>query len=692
MDTSVAITSIGIKKLLKRFSPETAIAEYVWNGFDAKADQVYIDYKKNQLGDITEISVTDNGEGILPQDLDAKFRPFFQSNRVVELNTPRNHSIPRGKQGVGRLTFFTFANLATWKTCARDGNRTVQQSIVINGNNLKDFSNTEDVCENTSPSGTTVTFTEISDLSEDAFRADVLPYLRAEFAWYLELTKSRHSSLSINGTALDYELIVRESETFARSLQDTKDAFSFIFKAWTCKLNREYSKYYFINSKGEEVWKCNTTLNNKGDNFYHSLYVQSAFFDTLLWTKHESDDENDELFLSQKHPAFKELMVVMSRYLHEKREPHIEEFTQKLIATYEAENVFPTFNNSPVGQYEKHLLETTVRELYKVEPQIFSNLNTQQKKAFIELLNAMLEMGADDRLLEIVAAIAKLTPEQRSEFAAVLHFTSMSAITKTIGMVKDRVQTISNLKELVFKPSLEANERDHLQKLLEKHYWIFGEQYTLVTAEEPDFEEALRRFLYILRGESKKVSLDDADKNKEMDIFCVRKDIHRDTVESIVVELKRPDVNLSSDELEQVKKYMRTILKEDRFNADNHYWTFYLIGNDFSKDGAIQAELESNKNHGEPSLAFRTGNCKIYVKRWSEVFSEFECRYKFILEKLELDKVKLLEESGHQSADEIVIAARQNLAAETATYEQPREPIGALAAGETSIATEGSGT
>jgi hypothetical protein len=676
MDTSVAITSIGIKRLLRRFSPETAIAEYVWNGFDAKADQVSITYTTSALGNITEMSVSDNGEGILPQDLDNKFRPFFQSNRLVEIEAPRNHSIPRGRQGVGRLTFFTFANLATWKTCARDGNGMVQQSIVVNGNTLKDFSNTVDLQESTAPSGTTVTFTMIDDLSEDTFTKEVLPYLRAEFAWYLELMKPRHVSLRINGVPLDYAAIVRESEEFERTLPTTSNGFSFRFKAWTCKLNREYSKYYFINSIGKEVWKCNTTLNNKGDNFYHSLYVQSAFFDTLFWTQQESDDEHDELFLSQKHPAFKELMAVMSRYLHDKRAPYLEELTQRLIVTYQAEHVFPTFNTSAVGQFEKQMLETTVRELYKVEPQIFSNLNTQQKKAFIELLNAMLEMGADDRLLDIVAAIAKLTPEERSEFAAVLHFSSMSAITKTIGMIKDRVLTISNLKQLVFKTFLEANERDHLQKLLEKHYWIFGEQYTLVTAEEPDFVEALRRFLYILRGDSKKVSLDDADKNKEMDIFCVRRDIHRDTVESIVVELKHPDVLLSSKELEQVKKYMRTILNEDRFNATNHFWKFYLIGNDFSKDGAIQGELETNKNHGETSLAFKAGNYKIYVKRWSEVFSEFECRYKFILEKLELDKAKLLEVSGLQSADAIVIAARQNLAAETATYEKPRDPIG----------------
>ena len=34
---TVEITSAGIRKILNKYTPERAIAEYVWNGFDAKA-------------------------------------------------------------------------------------------------------------------------------------------------------------------------------------------------------------------------------------------------------------------------------------------------------------------------------------------------------------------------------------------------------------------------------------------------------------------------------------------------------------------------------------------------------------------------------------------------------------------------------------------------------------------------------
>ncbi len=675
MSKSIEILAPGIKRLLRQYKPETSIAEYIWNGFDAKATKVELTYETNFANIITALKISDNGGGILPCDLQQKFTPFFQSNKAVEIESPQNHSLPRGKRGIGRLTFFTFAESATWITHAVSPSGVVGQKITIHANKLEIYDSIKETPRCSTSSGTTVSFSGI-DLSEELFKSEVLPYLCAEFCWFLELYKEKNISLVINGQPLYYSSVLKTTEDITKEITDNEIPFLFRFRTWSVKLNQEYSKYYFINSRGEEVWKYNTSLNNKGDEFYHSLYVKSAFFDNFNWSKQGAGNNQEELFPCQGSPVFKELQRVMSRYLYNKREPYIENYTKELINNYEKEKVFPTFSASITDQGQKAMLETTVRELYKVDPQIFSGLNIQQKKAFIELLNAMLEMGADDKLLEIVAKVAKMTPEERNEFASILHYANIASISKTIGMIKDRFKTVAQLKELVFNKDLKANERDHLQKLVEKHFWLFGEQYSLVTAEEPDFEEALRRYLYILEERDEKVKIDSPDKNKEMDVFCCRKDINTDTVDNIVVELKHPLKNLSSKELEQVKLYMRTILKEDRFNAPNIFWTFYLIGNGFSEDGAIQGEFENNKNHGERSLVFKGKNHRVFVKTWSEIFSDFECRHKFILEKLELDKEKIISESKKATAALTVADARQNMAAETANHENPRPAIG----------------
>ena len=52
----VQITVPGIKKALSQYNYCQAIAEYIWNGFDARATSVELHYKANEIGHISEKS------------------------------------------------------------------------------------------------------------------------------------------------------------------------------------------------------------------------------------------------------------------------------------------------------------------------------------------------------------------------------------------------------------------------------------------------------------------------------------------------------------------------------------------------------------------------------------------------------------------------------------------------------------
>ena len=241
-----------------------------------------------------------------------------------------------------------------------------------------------------------------------------------------------------------------------------------------------------------------------------------------------------------------------------------------------------------------------------------------------------------------------------------LNYASLSNITKTIKLLQDRYKAIIDLQQLVFNKDLKANEVKHIQEMIEAHYWIFGEQYSLVTAAEPNFEEALRRYTSYLHKEYDDTGIEHPDKLKQMDIFAVRQDVHSDGISNIVVELKHPDVRLGEKQLSQVKKYMNVIMSVDQFNAPNMTWEFYLVGNTFTSDNFIKNEIDSNKGHGERSLVFKVDRYKIYVKTWSEVFSEFQVRYDYLLKKLSLDRQKL--QQSYQSADEVIDAQKESTA------------------------------
>ena len=45
----VEIDSQGIRRVLKSYKPAQAIAEYVWNGFDAGASTVHIDFGSGDI-------------------------------------------------------------------------------------------------------------------------------------------------------------------------------------------------------------------------------------------------------------------------------------------------------------------------------------------------------------------------------------------------------------------------------------------------------------------------------------------------------------------------------------------------------------------------------------------------------------------------------------------------------------------
>ena len=53
---------------------------------------------------------------------------------------------------------------------------------------------------------------------------------------------------------------------------------------------------------------------------------------------------------------------------------------------------------------------------------------------------------------------------------------------------------------------------------------------------------------------------------------------------------------------------------------------------------------------------------ELYVKKWSEIFSDFEIKHNFLQEKLQLQKEKLLEKGKYDKADNIIEEINSNSA------------------------------
>lgn len=653
----VSITTDGIQKNLKNFKPLDALCEYVWNGFDAQASCVRINLAVNEFGIINEISVTDNGVGIAYEELSTKFKPFNDSKKA-EKAKKGNHTLPHGQQGIGRLTFFSFAQKARWDTVYVKNGEKYKYYIEMEKDSLNQYDdNGGKKPEITKKErGTRVSFTQLQVFVKE----DIVKRIKMEFFWFLELNKEKNYKIFIDNELLEYEEFVIERIDFKSDIE-LKNKYTISIVQWNQSLKNEYSKFYYLNSNGEEKFKENTKLNKKSDEFYHSIYIKSSYFDDFNFEKEENGQLN--LFSSKNDEEYKKLLKNINDFLNKFRRNYLKKASDKFINKLIDGRLYPEFNqNDVIDTYRKKELDDLVGTLYTAQPKIFTTLSDDNKKITIRLLKLIMDADDKNNLFMVLKQIVDLDADELAELAEVLKYTSLSNITRLVKMIEDRQKVIQGLKELVFDKDLFAKEVPHIQNVVENHYWLFGEQYNLITAAEPDFTLALKGLIKATTGKEDDVEIDHEDKNKEMDIFMIRQDRKGNVTENVVVELKRPTIALGETHLSQVKKYLQVIRKEDRFNMKNTKWTFFLVGNKFNGSGFIEGELESNRNHGEEHLVYwlDNGKTRIYVLKWSEIFDEFSKRHEYLLEKLKFEEALWMKK--HNKADDVVNDITKNSA------------------------------
>ena len=377
---NVELTSIGIKKVLNKYTPQRAISEYIWNGYDANATEVKININfESTYNSIISVDIEDNGDGIVYEELNVVFKRFYESRKSVAHSIDSRFS--RGKNGYGRFTFFKLCKQAKWITTYKKENSTFSYEITMISENLSNYTPTEPQNSKDANTGTKVVFGDFSDsvLSKEWVDSTLIPYLKSEFAWYFKIYPNK--KLYINKELLDCSSIIADSAFFdiPIELADTdSELFHCTYFQWNVKPQEEYSRFYFMDSNGNLKDQKTTLLNKKGDSFWHSVLVKSTFFN------HFTDyffNEGKDLFSSlPERKIMKALVEKLNDYLKNKRRPFLKLQANTLVDKYETDKMFDFIGSTPWEQNHKFYLQTFIRELYEVEPAIFLKLNEPQKK------------------------------------------------------------------------------------------------------------------------------------------------------------------------------------------------------------------------------------------------------------------------------------------------------------------------
>lgn len=625
-----------------------AICEYVWNGFEAHATEVNIDYALNIASGVGALSISDNGNGIAYEELSDTFGAFLTSQKNL-LSLKMKSKANKGK---GRFSFSAFATGAKWTTTYKesDSNEYKTYEILLENDKKEVLDYTEPQVSEVKKTGTKVEFDNIFSLTAENMAFEALePALLKEFAWFLYLCKGRNLKINVNGKPIEYEKYINTefSEKVITTIAGSR--FEVTLIVWVEAIKEKFCCYFF-DSKDEVKNIETTSFNRNTVEFNHSVFVKSDFFDEQENVGTEMESEQISLFIDEgDKKTYKELKKFIAEFIEKKIGNYMSQKADDAVRQMiEERKTFPEFSDDAYGKMQKQDLEKVTKEIYKIEPKIFYKLKPVQEKSLLGFLNLLLNSRERENVLTIVEQIVELTPEQRQDFSDMLRKTKLENVIDTIKFIQDRYKVIELLKTIVFDMTQYANEREHIQKIVQQHFWLFGEQFHLASADER-MKKALEKYINILYGEKDiEVPLDeDAEQERRMDIFmCNARDIEASfgttLEENIIVELKAPKVILSKKVLRQIEDYMDFVRKQPNFNSEYRRWKFIAVCKEVDED--VKGRYKTFEDKGKIGLVHQIENYEVYALTWDDIFKSFELRHKPLLKRLNYDREKLAEE------------------------------------------------
>lgn len=623
-----------------------AISEYIWNGFEAHARNINIEYTLNEAYGVKELIITDNGDGINYDELGETFGAFLASKKNL-LSLKMKSKANKGK---GRFSFIAFADKAEWCTVYKDKDDYKEYQITMSNDTKEVIDCSQPESSDRKESGTSVRFSDINTLTAENMSFEILePALLKEFAWFLYLYKSKNVDITVNGDKVDYEKYVNTK--LSEKSMATIDGYRFEISlvVWQESIKEKFCCYYF-DSEEALKGKDTTNFNRNTINFNHSVFVKSDFFDDKENVITNNDDIQINLFEAQEEKKIlKKLHKEIQKLIEKKISVYLSDKAEEAVEAMLTERkTFPEFPNDVYGQMRKNDLKKVTKEIFKLEPLIFHKLKPIQEKSLLGFLNLLLSSEERENVLTILEQIVELSPEQRDDFSKILKKTSLENIIDTIKFIEDRYKIIELLRSIVYDLTKFSNERDHVQKIVERHFWLFGEQYNLASADQR-MQKALEQYRNILYGEEDVTATlnPDAENERRMDIFmCNTRNVETafETTleENIVVELKAPKVPLTKKVLRQIEDYMDYVRRQPQFNSKLRKWKFIAVCKEV--DDYVKSQYKAFEDKGKVGLVFQVENCEVYALTWDDIIKSFEIKHKPMLERLKYDREQVANE------------------------------------------------
>ena len=559
------IDHLGIK-LYSSFPP--VIAELISNSYDADAENVEIRINYNNK----EVTVIDDGIGMGHEDLNKSFLVIGRNRRLVEGTGVSNGKKRKvtGKKGLGKLAVFGIANIIEVYS-VKEG---IKNAFSINYDEMKAQNESEYnpkiICENEKVDEKNGTIIKIKEIKQNKImNIDELAYnLSRRFSFYDKDFKvklinedsgeEKDITKSIYFDNLEKEFEWKFPEDFSNEI-NTIDEFrrlnehgiiGKIYTKSTPLMKKDCGFLLYVRNKlaSENVFfddRANDSFNSYVTGFFNIDFIDDSNEEDYISTARQSILWEETESTIQLKRDLNKLISKISSLWREKRKEKKEE-----LLTLD-ESLFKGLSSvdiSNINRVKNTLLRNsaTIDDIEPIRSALYSLINSYKFETFKNYIHSLKE----DNLT--VEEIEKITSDweyiEAKELAQV-----------AVG----RIEAIEQFEKYV---KTNKTETGYIQPFLQKFPWILDPRITTFEREKTYSE--------ILKDNFSDEKLEGS--NRRIDFLC-----NLVNGELIIVELKRPNIKISLEEITQALDYkifvekhyklekITTFLISDRYDMDD---------------------------------------------------------------------------------------------------------------------------
>ena len=591
--------------------PLVALAELVWNGFDAQSDRVEVFLDSNGLGGLQTIRIRDAGYGINHAhvtDLFGSLGDSWKKKHVRQGGRPMH-----GKSGKGRFRAFALGNLVEWNTVftSEDG---ATKSYRIRGTaaELDGFEIFDPVEAKGASTGTEVVISNLKAEFGSLLQADAPLELGKLFAAFL--TDYPGLVLEYHGTRVDPAAAQTQVRDYALgdvALSDQRKApVAVRVVEWSMPTDRAL---HLCDAGGVPLHEAPAGQQIRAPGFNFTAYVKSDYLREL--------EKQNQLVLDELHPDVLAILKAARNQIREHFRRRLLADEGRIVERWQDEQIYPYAAKAdvdPIEAVERQVFDILAVNLETALPS-FGEADAKSRKFAFRLLAQAVRENPDSAQA-VMAEVLGLKKEAQEELAELLRGTPLSSLLRSAKVVADRLNVLNTLAHPWAgqdgKPA--RLKRAQLRGLLEKEAWLFGEEFGLA-GSELRLEEVLAKL-----PERKAVGAD----------LRLHKVVQprAGEYEYLIVELKAPSTQNDEEVLARVKALVRAVTTDERFQGVAARWTFLALTTEPAS--ATTGEANPPGRPGGKMYHDAELNLTVWIKTWTEVINDARARLGLVNQQL----------------------------------------------------------